>query len=310
MSRRHLIAAIIALTAIQTSWAFAQQETPAPAITEKAQPQALSKLNDLITTNDLFMEAVGAALRQTQHKKAKALLERAVTYKRDGHKHFTGGDMEAAIEDYSESNHLAIQALISIKNELGATMRETAIEEAEIIQAGNDDKRKEEMINKAMAEAEIFIKTAQWLLLEGDSQTASFHLTEARTLYDKSKREFADGNYTEALEDVNKAYKTAADAVKIIKRERVEIITFPRLKSANEQDILESEMRKNDAYRFFASQLASSGTSSKASKYIRQGNSQREEAAGGIDGSNIKKAIELLKLSTDSYITAIKLSVK
>lgn len=311
MIKNLVITAFLAMTVpFQVSWAWAQQKAPEPAVAETAQTQMASELESRITTNKLFMKTAREAIRQAGTPKTKDLFKRAEAARLSGRNHFMAGELKPSIDDYSESSHLAIQVIIIVKNEQSKTMRESAIEAADIIRAGDDRKREEEMIIKGMAEVEIFLKTAERLQQEGESEKAALRLTEARTLYDRSKKGFSDGEYTNALEDVNNAYRAATDAVKIIKNERPEIITFPRSKSSDEKDVLASELRRNDAYRFFAAQLVSGNNTKKAAKHVRHGDSLRDEASDIMNGTDTGKAIGILKKSTDSYIMAIKLSLK
>lgn len=311
MSKKIIIAISIAMIIpCHVSLGSAEQDSSAPTKTEITQSKTTSELENIIATNDMFMETARAAAAQTGNPKAKSLFERAETFRRNGRAHFMAGEEQPSIDDYSESSHLAIQAIIIVKNEQGLKMREAAIEASDIIKAGDDRERNEALIKDGMSEAKTFIKTAKWLQQESASDNAALLIAQAETLYDKSAQEFSEGKYPNALEDINAAYTAATDAIKIIKSERPEIITFPRSKSPYEKDILASELRRNDAYGYFAAQLVSNKSTAKAANLLRKGNSLRDDASDSLDAKETKKAIELLRESTDSYIMAIKFAIK
>lgn len=308
MLKNLVVAAFIALSAVGSVCAWAQQESPSPNTAKSAQPKTLSELESLVTTNDLFIGIARRVLQQAGTPRNKSLFETAENARRNGYTHLRAGELTPSFDDYSESTRLAIQLIIKIKNEQSLIMRESAIAAADITRAGDDRERKKALIQKGMAEAEIFLMTAERLLQEGESKKAALRLTEARTLYEKAKKEFTDGEYATALEDVNNSYKKGTEAVKIIKKERPEIITFPRSKSSNVKEALVTELKRNDAYRFFAAQLVSNNKSNNSARYMRKGNSLRDEAGDVVNGQDTKKAVDLLRRSTSSYIRAITLT--
>lgn len=276
---------------------------------QTAHADMTADLKALIQTNDLFLMSAKQTVAEGGNADASSLLTRAEASKVNGYGHFRAGEIKPAIDDYAESTHLAIQAIFLVKNQQGLVMKESAINTDELIKAGNDRERKEALIKKGMAEAEAFINAAERLLKDGDDVDAASKLANARALYAQSKKELSDGEYDKALEDVNLAYKAATGTVRAIKEARAEIITFPRPASSSEKDVLALEMKKNDAYRYFAAQVAPENDGA-ANRNLKKGDTLRTEAAYVMNGGDVKTAIEKLRASTDLYIETIKKSVK
>ncbi|MBI5886932.1 MAG: hypothetical protein HZB85_10190 [Deltaproteobacteria bacterium] len=309
MFKRLFITAFVVPAVMQAGYAAAEQGAAQPGMHSIAETPMTSELEAIIKTNELFITTARKAVDKTGTAEAKSLLSRAEAARINGYGHFTASETRPAIDDYSESTHLAVQIIVLVKNEQGMAAQTPAIETAEIIKAGDDRERKEAMIKKGLAEVEAFIKTAERLQGEGESTDAAMRLTEARSLYEASKNEFSDGRYDKALDDVNRAYMAATGAVRVIKKERAEIITFPRPASTDAKDVLSSELKKNDAYRYFASQVIPDGNR-KIAAYMKQGDSLRDEAAYVMNGGDASAAIGKLKESTELYIEAIKQSIQ
>jgi len=309
MLKIFVITVCVIMTSIQAACAATEQGASQPGLHNVAKAPTASELDAVIKTNELFIKTARKAVEEAGTSEAKSLLTRAEAARINGYGHAAASEIRPAVDDYSESTHLAVQVIVLVRNEQGLAVQAPAIETADIIKAGDDRERKEFLIKKGLAEAEAFIKTAERLQSEGESESARARLIEARTLYDASKNDLSDGRYDKALEDVNKAYKAATGAVRIIKKERAEIITFPRPASTNVKDVLDSELKKNDAYRFFATQVVSDGDP-KISTYMKQGDSLRNDAAYVMNGGDAMTAIEKLKESTGMYIEAIKQSVQ
>lgn len=309
MFKRLFITAFVVPAVMQAGYAAAEQAPAQPGLHAVAETPMMSELEALIKTNELFITTARKAVDKTGTAEAKSLLNRAEASRINGYGHFAAREMRPAIDDYSESTHLAVQVIVLVKNEQGMAAQTPAIETAEIIKAGDDRERKEALIKKGLAEVEAFVKTAERLQGEGESKDAAMRLTEARALYEASKKEFSDGGYDKALKDVNKAYVAATGAVRIIKKERAEIITFPRPASTDAKDVLTSELKKNDAYRYFASQVMPDGNQGIAA-YLKQGDSLRDDAAYVMNGGDANAAIAKLKESTNLYIEAIKQSIQ
>lgn len=267
------------------------------------------ELEYLVRTNDLFIRAAAKAVEKSGNAEAGYLLKKAKETRANGQGHYEAGETQPAIDDYSESTHLAIHAIIIVKGEQGLVMRESAINTDDIIRAGEDRDLKEALIKKGASEVETFIKAAERLLRDGEVETAGVRLAEARRLYGLSKAELSGGEYGKAQDDVNKAYRAATDAVRAVKLARAEIMTFPRPASSNEKDVLVAEVKKNDAYRFFAEQVAPDNDGNIARR-IKKGKTLRSHASDAIGAGDAKKALDLLGNSTGVYIEAIKMSVK
>lgn len=311
MLKTVIAAAMFMLTLALLSGAQAvAKENPARNAPQQAtNADMASDLKTLIQTNDLFLMTAKQTVAEGGNADASNLLTRAEASKVNGYGHYRAGELKPAIDDYTESTHLAIQAIFLVKNQQGLVMRDSAINTDELIKAGNDRERKEALIKKGMVEAEAFINAAERLLKDGDDVDAASMLANARTLYLQSKKELSDGEYDKALEDVNLAYKAATGTVRAIKEARAEIITFPRPASSNEKDILALEIKKNDAYRYFVTQVAPENDGT-ANRDLIKGDALRTEAAYVMNGGDVKAAIEKLRASTDLYIETIKKLVK
>ncbi|MBI5643533.1 MAG: hypothetical protein HY954_08680 [Deltaproteobacteria bacterium] len=266
-------------------------------------------LEQRLKTNTAFLKAAGQIVYSSKNKEASSFLKMAEDATREGQEHYKKGEFEFALEDVMESTHLAISAIILSKNQQNATMRDFVIQEELSLKAKHDIERKEGLIKKGMAEVEIFIKTAERLLKQDKNEAASAKLEETKGLYESAKTNLANARFDSALENINKAYNLATATVKQIKRSQNDIITFPRPVLTDEKDIVAYEIKKNNSYIYFASQVINDGDE-EANDILDDGKKMKDEAVKALEGGDNQKAIEKFKASTDLIIKAIKKTYK
>jgi hypothetical protein len=132
-------------------------------------------------------------------------------------------------------------------------------------------------------------------------------LKETKAIYADSKEKISRGDYDSALEDISKAYKLATAAVKEIKRSQGEILTFPKTVDGDSKDVLAHEVKKNNAYSFFAATMVKEDQD-EPSKLVSEAMDYRDEALKAMEQGGEAKAIDALKASTELLIKALKAS--
>ncbi len=277
------------------------QETARGASNGKAAAEADYKLK----ASASFINAAEKIVKESGDAEAASILKMARASAEEARQHYGKGEYEFAIEDAAESTRMATHAIVLSKNRHDSTMRDFVIKEETILRSKHDTERKEAMIKKGLAEVETFIKTADRLASEYGNAPAASKIEQAKTLLAGSKTLIAGGDLDSSLEDIKKAYKLITDTVKDMKRDRGEIITFPRPAVTDEKEMLTYELKKNDSYLFFAEKL-SNGMTSEGSRLFGEAKTLQGEAMKAMDAGDRPVAIEKLKASTELYIKAVK----
>lgn len=271
----------------------------------QANAQTVKTLEHRMKTNKAFLRAAGQIITAGSSKEAASFLKMAERASEEGAEHYRRGEYEFALEDISESTHLAVSAIILSKNQKDATIRDSVIEEELVLREKHEVERKEAMIRKSMDEVEIFIRTAERLLAQNANAGADEKLKETKALYVSAKKNLAAGLIDGALEDLNKAYRLSTAAVKEIKRSQNDVITFPKPSVTDEKALLAYELKKNNSYIYFATQVVTEGMKDPA-RLLSDGRALKDEAAEAMEKGDNRKATELLKASTEVLIRAIK----
>lgn len=258
-----------------------------------------------LKANATFIKAAEKMVKESGDAEAASILKMAVASSEEARQHYGKGEYEFAIEDAAESTRMATNAIVLSKNRNDSTIRDSVIREEAILRAKHDTERKETMIKKGLAEVETFIKTADRLASEYGNAPAASKIEQAKTMLAESKTLIAGGELDSSLEDIKKAYKLITDTVKDMKRERGEIITFPRPAVTDEKEMLTYELKKNDSYLFFAEKL-SGGMSKEGSKFFDEAKTLQGEAMKAMDSGDRPVAIQKLKASTELSIKAVK----
>ncbi|MBI5453075.1 MAG: hypothetical protein HY956_00440 [Deltaproteobacteria bacterium] len=296
-----VLALILAVT-ISLAW------SPAPSSAEEngqAKAQTVKTLEHRMKTNKAFLKAAGQIITDGNSKEAASFLRMAEKASEEGMEHYRKGEYEFALEDISESTHLAVSAIILSKNQKDATIRDSVIEEELVLREKHEIERKEAQIRKSMDEVEIFIRTAERLLAQNANAGANEKLKETKALYVSAKKNLAAGLMDGALDDLNRAYRLSTAAVKEIKRSQNDIITFPKPSVTDEAALLAYELKKNNSYIYFATQVVTEDKV-EPSRLLNDGMALKDEAAAALEKGEKGKAIEKLKASTEIIIKAIK----
>lgn len=260
-----------------------------------------------IRTNEEFLKAASKIVSAEKSGEAAALLKLAEGSRDEALRHLKSGEYEFAREDIIDSTAKAVHAIVLSRNSRDNGIRDMVMREEMALLADREHARKEAQLDKGMAEVEIFIKTAERLLKDNPNEPAALKLTETKTLYAASKEKISRGDYDSALEDVSKAYKLSTAAVKEIKRSQGDILTFPKAVYSDPKEALAHEVKKNDAYAFFASTMVKEDQD-EPSRLVSEAFAYRDEAMKAMENGGEAKAIDALKASTELLIKALKAS--
>lgn len=274
-------------------------------ILKKEEKDILKELEYKIKTHGAFLKATAMIAEESKNSTALSFARMAEASAREAMVHYGAGDYELSLEDFSESTQRAIHAITIAKNPEDKSVREFAIQEELILSERRDKERKVDMINKGMNEVSIFLKTADRLAAENKNEAAAKKIEEARSLYESSKNALAEDRLDSSLDDIQGAYKLVTNTIKEIKYSQQDIITFPRPAGTEEKDILAYELKRNDAYFYFASQVVKE-TDKKAADILKAGKAVKADAEGMIKAGEMKKAISRLKESTELLIKSVK----
>lgn len=260
-----------------------------------------------IRTNGEFLKAAAKIVSEEKSTEAAAILKLAEGSRDQSLKHLESGEYEFAREDIDDSTRKAVHAIVLSRNSRDNGIRNMVMQEEIALFADREHERKEARLKKGMAEVEIFIKTAERLVKDRHNEQAALKLNETKALYAASKEKISNGDYDSALEDVSRAYQLATAAVKEIKRSQGDILTFPKTAYSDPKEALAHEIKKNDAYVFFAATMVKKGQD-EPSKLVSQALAYRDEALKAMELGGEAKAIDALKASTELLIKALKAS--
>lgn len=260
-----------------------------------------------IRTNGEFLKAAAKIVSEEKSTEAAAILKLAEGSRDESLKHLESGEYKFAREDIDDSTRKAVHAIVLSRNSNDSAVKSIVMREEMALFADREHERKKARLKKGMAEVEIFIKTAERLLKDRHNEQAALKLNETKTIYAASKEKISHGDYDSALEDVSRAYKLATAAVKEIKRSQGDILTFPKAAYSDPKEALAHEIKKNDAYAFFAATMVKEGQD-EPSKLVSEALAYRDEALKAMELGGEAKAIDALKASTELLIKALKAS--
>ncbi|MBI5491561.1 MAG: hypothetical protein HY893_01365 [Deltaproteobacteria bacterium] len=295
-----LIIVMAILLPLVPAKAFPQEKAP-----EASNGKIAAEADYKLKANTTFINAAEKIVKESGDAEAASILKMARASAEEARQHYGKGEYEFASEDAAESTRMATHAIVISKNRQDSTIRDSVIREEAILRSKHDAERKEAMIKKGLAEVETFIKTADMLASEYGSASAPARIGQAKAFLAMSKTHIAGGDLDSSLEEIKKAYKLITDTVREMKRERGEIITFPRPAVTDEKEMLTYELKKNDSYLFFAEKLAG-GMTREGSRLLGEAKTLQGEAMKAMDAGDRPVAIEKLKASTELYIKAVK----
>lgn len=302
MSKIKILAITAVFLAAFTIPAFARASDQAASNSETL----LKRVEYTIKTNGAFLDAARKIISESKNETAVTFLRRALLFSEEGKVHYSGGDYKFALEDLLDSTRMASYAIIFAKSD-DPSVHEAIIREELSMSAEKEHERKEEMIKKGTIEVETFIMTAERLMADNIIDSAALKVAEARKVLDSSNKYVAAGDYDAALDIINKAYTLATQGVREVKRAQGEAVTFPKTTFSTEREAYDYELKKNDRYMFFASQVLKERNKD-AGKVLDEARGLREKAVKAAD-SNIKTATEHLRESTTLLIKTIKETV-
>ena len=277
-------------------------------ILKPGEKDILRELEYKIKTHGAFLKATATIVNETGNSEALSFVRMAEASAKEAMVHYQAGDYELSLEDFSESTQRAIHAITIAKNPDDKSVREFVIQEELILAERRDMERKAAMIKKGMAEVAVFLKTADRLAADDENDSAADKIARARSLYESANKASSEDRLDDALENIQGAYKLVIAAIKDIKHSKQDIITFPKPVGTDVRDIFAYELKRNDAYLYFATQVINKDDA-KAAAVLKAGQSARAEAEGLVKDAEISKAVSRLKDSTELYIKAVKTSV-
>ncbi|HXI09267.1 MAG TPA: hypothetical protein VNK06_00570 [Thermodesulfobacteriota bacterium] len=309
MLKTILLAAMIILIPAAHWTAYAADGTSLhEEILKPGEKDILRELEYKIKTHGAFLKATATIVNETGNSEALSFVRMAEASAKEAMVHYQAGDYELSLEDFSESTQRAIHAITIAKNPDDKSVREFVIQEELILAERRDMERKAAMIKKGMAEVAVFLKTADRLASEDENSGAAEKIAQARSLYESANKASSEDRLDDALENIQDAYKLVIAAIKDIKHSKQDIITFPKPVGTDVRDIFSYELKRNDAYLYFATQVINKDDA-KAAAVLKAGQSARAEAEGLLKSAEMSKAVSRLKESTELFIKAVKTSV-
>lgn len=286
----------------------AHEHEPSGAVSKDSERDKKELEYDL-RTNSAFLQSARAVVESSDDIDAMSYLKLAEAALLEGIKRYNDGEYNLASEHIKESTRMAIQAIITAKNEQDLTIRDYAIQEEMVLKEKHETAHKVEQIKKDIPEVAIFIATSERLLSTDENVKAREQVNAAKKLLESAKEDFSNARYDESIENLDKAYKLITDTIKEMKRLKGEAITYPKRKFRNEKEELDYELKKNNSYLFFATQSVSEDDKY-AEGMIRDGEALKDEAMAAIKDGENRKAIEKLKASTAMLMQAVRTSFK
>lgn len=309
MLKSFLVAMALLLPFVPSARVMAQNASGHEVLQKEEEKDIVKELEYKIKTQKAFLKAATQIVEPTKNKDAVSYLKMAESLAKEGMVHYKTGELKLALEDLSESTQMAIHSIILAKNQQDASIRDFVIQEEMLLNERRDRERKESMINKRTEEVEAFIRTADKLLAANPDEAASRNIKEVKELLESSRTGLNQEKYDNSLAEINTAYKLVTKTVKDIKRSQDDIITFPKPDLTDEKDVLAYEVKRNNAYIFFADQVVKQDDR-EADKLLRAGKDTKDEAVKALEAGDTPKAIEKYRLSTEFLIKAVKISFK
>lgn len=275
------------------------------------QANATEEIYHKIKANRAFLKAARKIVEESGKPGIESYIKMAESLSAETELHLKDGQMKLAHEDIADSTRLAILAITLSKVD-DVSIRDYVIKEELALKEIRDKARKEAMINKSINEVETFIGTAEKLLDEdgiamGKDSPARIDLDGAKKALSDSREHLRQGAVDDSLEDINNAYRLATRSVREIKQSKAEIITFPKPDAQDEKEIYAYELKKNETYVFFASQVVKD-EGGPATKLVKESSVLLNDALKEKNKGDLSSATVKLRKSTALLIKAIKLS--
>jgi len=279
-----------------------------PAAASKGSDNDKSEIEHDLRTNSAFLQSARAVVESSGDPDAMSYLKLAESALLEGIKHYNDGEYTLASEHIKESTRMAIQAIITAKNQQDLTMRDYAIQEEMALTEKHEIAHKVERIKKDIPEVAIFIATAERLLSTDENAEARDKVNESKKLLESAREFFSRERYDDSIDNLDRAYKLITDTIKEMKRLKGEAITYKKT-FKNENEELDYELKKNNSYLFFAKQSVSDDDNL-AEGMIHDGEALKDEAMAAIKNGENKMALEKLKASTSMLMQAVRTSFK
>ncbi|MBW7956247.1 MAG: hypothetical protein H3C68_00010 [Deltaproteobacteria bacterium] len=289
------IAIILVISAIPAILTAAEQAPDNDATEISAIELKLLRSLDLIKGARKVVDESGSP-------EGSALMDEAEAASKKASKFFEAGDYGSARKAVFDSIHAAVNAIIASKGPGTGGLRDTAMNEKAVKKAERDEDQQEARLHKLSSEVETFLKVAERLSGRPDANAS---IAEAKKLHRLSLERSAEGDHDGALSEMKAAYRLATSGVREIKRSRGEVITFPPPALSDPKELLAYELKRNETYAFFTSQILNAKGGG-LSVPLKAASAAREDALKSVRSGDTERALERIRRSTDLYIDAIK----
>ncbi len=303
--KKNAIFLALSLTLVPLCAALANENEP---VASKSSDNDKSELEYDLRTNSAFLQSARAVVESSGDPDAMSYLKLAESALQEGIKHYNDGEYSLASEQIKESTRMAIQAIITSKNQQDLTIRDYAIQKEMALKEKYEVAQKVERIKKDIPEVAIFIATAERLLSTDENTEARHKVYESKELLESAKDFLSRERYDDSIDNLDRAYKLITDTIKEIKRLKGEAITYKKT-FKNEKEELDYEVKKNNSYLFFATQSVSEDDRD-AEGMIRDGEALKDEAMAAVKNGENRKALEKLRASTSMLMQAVRTSFK
>ncbi|WKZ31940.1 MAG: hypothetical protein QY316_08390 [Thermodesulfobacteriota bacterium] len=250
----------------------------------------------------VLMKGARKIVDESGSPEAAALMQEAEASLKEAFELLDSGDHDSARKAAFDSIQAAVSAIVASKGPGAGALRDTAMEEKAVKRAARDEDQLEARLHKLASEVETFLKVAERLSGRTDANAS---MAEARKLHASSLERSAAGDRDGALVDMKAAYRLATAGVRELKRSRGEVITFPPPSPSDPDEALAYELRKNDTYAFFSSNLLDEVEGAQVGK-LKAAFAAREDAMKSMRSGDTERALERIRASTELYINAIK----
>ncbi|MBI2412243.1 MAG: hypothetical protein HYV24_03440 [Deltaproteobacteria bacterium] len=173
--------------------------------------------NDVLTkmeSSKSYLNSAEKIVAQGENKEAASLLKNAQLMMKEGIFHYETAQYTYSVEDFIEVVQLATHAMILVSNEQNWETRELVMYEESFQTQKREAEKKETTIKKNMEEAVVFINTAERILRRFPDESAFRQLAEAQDSLMISHAALEDNNYYGCLEELDKSYKLATNAIR------------------------------------------------------------------------------------------------
>ena len=289
---------LVAVGGAQYCIAAEKAETKTPSAETDA-----ATAEELVKSSELFRQTAKNAVTENGVEEAKSYLKKSNDAFVEGIAFYGTGRYRESIDALSKSTHYAILAIVTVKKHPQAATPNTT-PSTELMKPDNAKSRKMAKATHDIGDAETFIGVLKRLLSQKDDPEGLKSLNASVAAYESAVKNEKAGNYDKAIEDAARAYNISTIAINTIMTTRAEVIVFPKQTFADQNDMLEYELKKNDTYVYFARLIIAENSNN--NKHMQSSEKLRNEALAAIKAGDNKKAIDLLKESTKNFIDAIK----